>query len=122
VTGVTRTHVLIRSIFSDGYTSDVVGTSVKQFVWSDAYDPYLILSAVGSSPPPKIFPPHSQLNEILSARSAVRRLKLILQVSRPPVIFPTQRFGDDLSSIHKPNQILRLFFNYYVTMPQQSKL
>jgi hypothetical protein len=75
-----------------------------------------MLSAVESSPPP------SQLNEVLSARSAVQPFELIFQVSLPPVIFPTQRFCDDLSPIHKPNQILRLSFNYYVTMPQQSKL
>jgi hypothetical protein len=75
-----------------------------------------ILSAVESSPHP------SQLNEVLSERSAVQLFKLIFQFSRPPVIFPTQRFCDDLSPIHKPNQILRLFVNYHVTMPQQSKL
>jgi len=75
-----------------------------------------MLSAIESSPPP------SQLNEVLSARRAVHPFKLIFQVSLPPVILPTQRFCDDLSPIHKPNQILLLFFSYYVTMPQQSKL
>jgi len=114
MTGVTRTHVVMKYVFFD-YTSHAVGTSVnRRFVWSDPYAPYLILSAVESSPLP------SQLKEVLSV-SVVQSFKLIFQVSLPPVIFPTQRFCADLSPIHGPNQILRLFSNYYVTMPQQSK-
>jgi len=111
MTGVTCTHVLMRSVFSDDYTSHAVSTSVnRRFVWSDPYDPYLILSAVESTPPP------SQLNEVLSVSSAVQPSRLICQVSLPPIILPTQRFCDDLSPIHELNQILRLFCNYYLTM------
>jgi len=69
MTGVTRTHVLMRSVFSDGYTSHAVGKSVnRRFVWSDPYAPYVILSTVESSPLP------SQLNEVLSVSAVQRRL------------------------------------------------